>query len=39
MRWQYTELLKRYSQVLTNVTASLENVLELVKKYGTDKNR
>lgn len=39
MRWQYTELLKRYSQVLTNVTASLENVLDLVKKYGTDKNR
>ena len=35
MRWQYTELLKRYSQVLTNVTASLENVLTLVKKYGS----
>jgi hypothetical protein len=35
MRWQYTELLKRYSQVLTNVTASLENVLSLVKKYGS----
>ena len=39
MRWQYTELLKRYSQVLTNVTSSLENVLELVKKYGTEKRR
>jgi hypothetical protein len=35
MRWQYSELLKRYSQVLTNVTSSLENVLELVKKYGS----
>jgi hypothetical protein len=35
MRWQYTELLKRYSQVLTNVTSSLENVLDLVKKYGS----
>lgn len=34
MRWQYTELLKRYSQVLSNVTASLESVLNLVKKYG-----
>lgn len=39
MRWQYTELLKRYSQVLTNVTSSLENVLELVKKYGTETRR
>jgi len=39
MRWQYTELLKRYSQVLTNVTSSLENVLELVKKYGTEPRR
>jgi len=34
MRWQYTELLKRYSKVLSNVTSSLENVLNLVKKYG-----
>lgn len=39
MRWQYTELLKRYSQVLTNVTSSLENVLELVKKYGSESRR
>ncbi len=39
MRWQYTELLKRYSQVLTNVTESLENVLTLVKKYGTQTKR
>lgn len=39
MRWQYTELLKRYSQVLTNVTSSLENVLDLVKKYGSETRR
>jgi len=39
MRWQYTELLKRYSQVLTNVTSSLENVLDLVKKYGSESRR
>ena len=36
MRWQYTELLKRYSKVLSNVTSSLENVLNLVKKYGAE---
>ncbi len=32
MRWQYTELLKRYSKVLTNVTTSLQNILSIVKK-------
>jgi len=34
MRWQYTELIKRYSQALTNVTTSLQNILELMKNYG-----
>jgi len=32
MRWQYTELLKRYSKVLSNVTTSLQNILSIVKK-------
>jgi hypothetical protein len=34
MRWQYTELLKRYSKVLSDVTNSLQNVLEMIKSYG-----
>ena len=34
MRWQYTELLKRYSKVLSNVTNSLQNVLQMIKSYG-----
>jgi hypothetical protein len=34
MRWQYTELLKRYSKVLSNVTNSLQNVLMMIKSYG-----
>lgn len=34
MRWQYTELIKRYSTALTNVTTSLQNILELMKNYG-----
>ncbi|MEW5701348.1 MAG: hypothetical protein AB1792_03870 [Candidatus Zixiibacteriota bacterium] len=34
LRWQYTELIKRYSQALTNVTTSLQNILELMKNYG-----
>lgn len=31
VRWQYTELLKRYSKVLSSVTASLQSLLYLVK--------
>ena len=31
MRWQYSELLKRYSKVLSNVTNSLQNVLMMMK--------
>jgi hypothetical protein len=34
MRWQYTELLKRYSKVLSNVSNSLQNVLSMIKSYG-----
>jgi len=34
MRWQYTELLKRYSKVLSDVTNSLQNVLTMIKSYG-----
>jgi hypothetical protein len=33
MRWQYSELLKRYSKVLSNVTNSLQNVLSMIKSY------
>lgn len=35
MRWQYSELLKRYSKALTNITASLQSVMMLVKSYGS----
>jgi hypothetical protein len=35
MRWQYSELLKRYSKVLTNITKSLNSVLMTIKSYGT----
>ncbi|MCD6163659.1 MAG: hypothetical protein J7K40_14755 [candidate division Zixibacteria bacterium] len=34
MRWQYTELLKRYSRVLSDVTNSLQNVLSMIKSSG-----
>ncbi|MCP4632728.1 MAG: hypothetical protein GY855_07355 [candidate division Zixibacteria bacterium] len=34
MRWQYTELLKRYSKVLSNVTSSLSNVITMIKNSG-----
>lgn len=34
MRWQYSELLKRYSKVLQNITGSLQSVLLMVKSYG-----
>jgi len=34
MRWQYSELLKRYSKVLSNVTQSLNSVLLMIKNYG-----
>lgn len=31
VRWQYTELLKRYSKVLSDVNSSLQQILETVK--------
>ncbi len=35
MRWQYTELINRYSTVLSNITASLQSILMTVRSYGT----
>ncbi len=35
MRWQYTELLKRYSAVLSDITVRLQSVLTSVKNLGT----
>jgi hypothetical protein len=35
MRWQYSELLKRYGKALNNITASLQSVMMLVKSYGS----
>jgi len=35
MRWQYSELLKKYSKVLTNITNSLHSVLGMIKNYGS----
>lgn len=35
MRWQYSELLKRYSKVLTDITGSLQTVIRSVKNIGT----
>ncbi len=34
MRWQYSELLKRYSKVLSNITSSLNSVLTSIRNYG-----
>ncbi len=33
MRWQYSELLKKYSKILTNITGSLNSVLSMIKNY------
>jgi hypothetical protein len=35
MRWQYSELLKRYSKILTQITNSLQSVLMTIKNYGS----
>jgi hypothetical protein len=35
MRWQYSELLKRYSGILSNITASLQSVLNTIKNHGS----
>jgi len=34
MRWQYSELLKRYGKTLTNISASLQSVLLMIKNYS-----
>jgi len=34
MRWQYSELLKRYSKILSNITTQLRSVLTNVKNLG-----
>ncbi len=34
MRWQYSELLKRYSKVLSDITVRLQSVLQSVKNIG-----
>ncbi len=31
MRWQYSELLKRYSRILTDITGSLQSVMDSVR--------
>jgi len=35
MRWQYSELLKRYSSILNNISSSLQSVLMTIKTYGS----
>ena len=35
MRWQYSELLKRYSKILTDITGSLQSVISSVKNIGS----
>ncbi len=34
MRWQYSELLRRYSRVLSDITTRLNSVLQSVKNFG-----
>ncbi len=35
MRWQYSELLKKYSRILTSITDSLNSVLGMVRNYNS----
>jgi len=35
-RWQYTEVAKRYSKALSNITGTLTNILSLVREYRSD---
>lgn len=35
MRWQYSELLNKYSKILSNITGSLNSVLGMIKNYGS----
>lgn len=34
MRWQYSEILRRYSRILTDITGRLQSVLSTVKSFG-----
>jgi len=34
MRWQYSELLKKYSKILSGITGSLHSVLSMIKSQG-----
>jgi hypothetical protein len=36
VKWQYTEILKRYSKKLSDIAANLANILSLVKEYQHD---
>jgi len=36
VKWQYTEILKRYSKKLSDITTTLMNILSLVKEYHYD---
>lgn len=35
MRWQYSELLKRYSKILTNISTSLNSVINTIRNYNS----
>ena len=35
MRWQYSELLKRYSRILTDISGSLQSVIKSVRNMNT----
>jgi len=35
MRWQYSEILRRYSGILSDITSRLQSVLSTVKNFGS----
>jgi hypothetical protein len=35
MRWQYSEILRRYSSILSDITGRLQSVLTTVKNFGS----
>ncbi|MFQ5453127.1 MAG: hypothetical protein ACE5D6_02955, partial [Candidatus Zixiibacteriota bacterium] len=35
MRWQYSELLKKYSKILTNISSSLNSVLNTIRNINS----
>ncbi len=35
IRWQYSELLKRYSKILSNISGALQSILFMVKSCGS----